>query len=114
MLLVFATNSGNYVPLLYRKLEIMAESKGKYTKEPVKIRLKDKADGRKSIYLEIYLDGKRTYERIPDLFILEEKSEVETKKNRATLNKVEKLRKQRIREIQKNAVPDIQYQQPSH
>ena len=94
------------LPLLYRKLEIMAESKGKYTKEPVKIRLKDKADGRKSIYLEIYLDGKRTYERIPDLFIIEEKSETETKKNRATLNKVEKLRKQRIREIQKNAVPN--------
>ena len=92
------------LPLLYRKLEIMAESKGKYTKEPVKIRLKDKADGRKSIYLEIYLDGKRTYERIHDLFILEEKSEADTKKNRATLNKVEKLRKQRIREIQKNAV----------
>ena len=94
------------LPLLYRKLEIMAESKGKYTKEPVKIRLKDKADGRKSIYLEIYLDGKRTYERIPDLFILEEKSEADNKKNRATLNKVEKLRKQRIREIQKNAVPN--------
>ena len=52
------------------------------------------------------MDGKRTYERIPDLFILEEKSEAETKKNRATLNKVEKLRKQRIREIQKKDVPD--------
>jgi integrase len=77
----------------------MTKGIGKYTKENVKIQLVDKVDGRKSIRLEIYLYGKRTYERIPDLYIIPEDSEAAIKKNKATLNKAEKIRKQRQKEI---------------
>jgi integrase len=70
-------------------------------KDNIKIQLVDKVDGRKSIRFEIYLDGKRTYERIPDLYIIPEVDEAAVKKNRATLNKVEKMRRHRQAEIKK-------------
>ena len=41
----------------------MEGDRGKYTKDPVKVRFTTKADGRKSISFEIYQNGKRTYER---------------------------------------------------
>ena len=50
----------------------MEGDRGKYTKDPVKVRFTTKADGRKSISFEIYQNGKRTYERLPDLFLLVE------------------------------------------
>ena len=84
----------------------MEGDRGKYTKDPVKVRFTTKADGRKSISFEIYQNGKRTYERLPDLFLLVETDDNSIRKNRATLNKVEKLRKQRTKELQKNPVPD--------
>ena len=84
----------------------MEGDRGKYTKDPVKVRFTTKADGRKSISFEIYQNGKRTYERLPNLFLLVETDDNSIRKNRATLNKVEKLRKQRTKELQKNPVPD--------
>ena len=77
----------------------MEASKTTYKKEPVKIHFKNKVDGRKSIYLEIYENGKRTYEHISDIFMLMETDDSSIKKNKATLNKVEKLRKKRMREL---------------
>lgn len=71
----------------------MEGDRGKYTKDPVKVRFTTKADGRKSISFEIYQNGKRTYERLPNLFLLVETDDNSIRKNRATLNKVEKLRK---------------------
>ena len=107
MLLVFAINTGNCVTFVaVTKLEVMEGDRGKYTKDPVKVRFTTKADGRKSISFEIYQNGKRTYERLPDLFLLVETDDNSIRKNRATLNKVEKLRKQRTKELQKNPVPD--------
>lgn len=38
----------------------------KYSKEPVKLCLRGRKDGHQVIYLEIYLEGKRTYERLPE------------------------------------------------
>lgn len=70
----------------------MEGDRGKYTKDPVKVRFTTKADGRKSISFEIYQNGKRTYERLPNLFLLVETDDNSIRKNRATLNKVEKLR----------------------
>lgn len=84
----------------------MEGDRGKYKKDPVKVRFTTKADGRKSISFEIYQNGKRTYERLPDLFLLVETDDNSIRKNRATLNKVEKLRKQRTKELQKNSIPD--------
>ena len=107
MLLVFAINTGNCATFVaVTKLEVMEGDRGKYTKDPVKVRFTTKADGRKSISFEIYQNGKRTYERLPDLFLLVETDDNSIRKNRATLNKVEKLRKQRTKELQKNPVPD--------
>ena len=40
----------------------MEASKTTHKKESVKFYFKNKADGRKSIYLERYENGKRTYE----------------------------------------------------
>ncbi|NCB79575.1 MAG: site-specific integrase [Bacilli bacterium] len=77
----------------------MEASKNTYKKEAVKFYFKNKANGRKSIYLEIYENGKRTYERIPDLFMLMEIDDASIKKNKATLNKAEKLRRKRMREL---------------
>jgi integrase len=88
----------------------MTKSIGKYTKENVKIQLVDKVDGRKSIRLEIYLNGKRTYERIHDLFIIPEDSDAAIKKNKATLNKVEKIRKQRQKEINQSKIDVVETQ----
>ena len=76
----------------------MEGDRGKYTKDPVKVRFTTKADGRKSISFEIYQNGKRTYERLPNLFLLVETDDNSIRKNRATLNKVEKLRKALVRE----------------
>jgi integrase len=79
----------------------MDKSKKISKKGNVKIQFVDKVDGRKSIRFEIYLFGKRTYERIPDLFIIPEVDEAAIKKNRATLNKVEVMRRHRQAEINK-------------
>lgn len=98
MLLVFAINTGNCVTFVaVTKLEVMEGDRGKYTKDPVKVRFTTKADGRKSISFEIYQNGKRTYERLPNLFLLVETDDNSIRKNRATLNKVEKLRKAQFR-----------------
>jgi integrase len=88
----------------------MTKATGKYTKENVKIQLVDKVDGRKSIRLEIYLNGKRTYERIPNLFIIPEDSDAAIKKNKATLNKAEKIRKQRQKEINQSKIDIVETQ----
>jgi integrase len=88
----------------------MTKATGKYTKENVKIQLVDKVDGRKSIRLEIYLNGKRTYERIPNLFIIPEDSDAAIKKNKATLNKAEKIRKQRQKEINQSKIDVVETQ----
>lgn len=88
----------------------MTKGTGKYTKENVKIQLVDKVDGRKSIRLEIYLNGKRTYERIPNLFIIPEDSDAAIKKNKATLNKAEKIRKQRQKEINQSKIDVVETQ----
>jgi integrase len=82
-------------------LRTMDKTKKTYKKENVKVQFVDKADGRKSIRFEIYLSGKRTYERIPDLYIIPEVDEASVKKNRATLNKVEVMRRHRQAEINK-------------
>lgn len=87
----------------------MEASKSTYKKESVKFYFKNKVDGRKSIYLEIYENGKRTYERIPDLFMLMEIDDASIKKNKATLNKAEKLRKRRMHELQNQSQKQGKY-----
>ena len=47
--------------------------KAKKAKEPIRIRLKELTDGNKSIYLDIYRDGKRRYEFLK-LYLIPEKT----------------------------------------
>ena len=52
-------------------MSMMSKEK-KYSKEPVKLCLRSRKDGHQVIYLEIYNEGKRTYERLPDLVLVPE------------------------------------------
>ena len=55
-----------FVPLQYeieKNTRTMARNKkAPKAKEPIRLRMKDLSNGNKSLYLDIYRDGKRTYE----------------------------------------------------
>ena len=73
----------------------------KYSKEPVKLCLRSRKDGHQVIYLEIYIEGKRTYERLPDLVLVPETDQKSIKKNDATLKKAEVICRRRNRQLKK-------------
>lgn len=77
------------------------DAKTKFTKEPVKLCLRSRKNGTQVIYLEIYTEGKRTYERIPDLVMLPEDDDKSIAKNYSTLRKAQKILMQRLREFKK-------------
>ena len=52
-------------------------------KEPVKVRTKKLADGSESYYLDIYVDGRRSYEFLK-LYLLPEINPMVREQNRAT------------------------------
>ncbi len=82
----------------------------KYSKEPVKLCLRSRKDGHQVIYLEIYIEGKRTYERLPDLVLVPETDEKSIKKNDAALKKAEVICRKRNRELKKE-IPNNKYVQ---
>ena len=53
-------------------------------KEPIRLRYKELANGNKSIYFDIYHEGKRTYE-FPKYYLIPEKSLADKNKNKNTL-----------------------------
>ena len=70
-------------------------------KEPVRIRTKKLADGSESYYLDIYADGKRSYEFLK-LYRLPEINARVKEQNKATLAAVETIKSQRIIELTHN------------
>lgn len=78
----------------------MASPKKKTTKlkEPVRVRTKKLADGSESFYLDIYVEGKRSYEFLK-LYLLPEISQKVKEQNKATRAAVEAIKSQRIIEI---------------
>ena len=52
-------------------------------KEPIKIRTKELANGCQSIYLDIYMDGKRQYEFLK-LYIIPENDKTDKERNHET------------------------------
>ena len=82
----------------------------KYSKEPVKLCLRSRKDGHQVIYLEIYIEGKRTYERLPDLVLVPETDQKSIRKNDAALKKAEVICRRRNRQMKKE-MPDNKYVQ---
>ena len=68
-------------------------------KEPVKVRTKSLTNGCRSIYLDIYMDGKRKYEFLK-LYIIPERSRVDKSRNAETLKLANAIKSQRIMELQ--------------
>lgn len=76
----------------------MAKKKSVKLKEPVRIRFKELADGSKSIYLDIYANGKRSYKFLK-LYILPEINPQIKAQNAITLEAAEKLKSQYVIEL---------------
>ena len=70
----------------------------KKVKEPVRLRMKALSNGSQSLYLDIYRNGKRTYEYLK-LYIIPETDENARKQNEASMNAANKLKSKHIIEM---------------
>lgn len=75
----------------------MAAFKSK--KEPVRIRQKSLSNGNKSLYLDIYLNGRRRYEFLK-MYLIPEHSRADREKNKETLRLAEAVKSLRVVENQ--------------
>ncbi len=75
-------------------------NKHKKQKQLAAMRFKPLKDGRQHIYLDIYKDGKRTYEYLK-LYLLPESDNNAEKANAKTMKEAEAILKKRIRELKK-------------
>lgn len=88
-----------FVPGNNKKFNTMARPKKQTrAKEPVTIRFKQLAKGSKSIYLDIYRDGARSYEFLK-LYIIPEKTAEDRNANAVTMDAANAIKAQRIKEI---------------
>lgn len=70
------------------------------SKEPVRLRRRlQEGTGRTSLYLDIYIDGRRSYEYL-HLYLIPEKSRSDKEENRKTLALAEAIRAKRVVEVQ--------------
>lgn len=70
-------------------------------KEPVRLRMKPIANGNQSLYLDIYRDGKRSYEFLK-LYIVPERTAQDRTANENTMKLAEAVKARRIVEMQNN------------
>jgi integrase len=71
----------------------------KTIKEPIRIRQKELANGNISLYLDIYIGGKRNYEFLK-LYLIPEKTREDKEKNRQTMQLANSIKSKRIVEYQ--------------
>jgi len=71
-------------------------------KDAVRLRQRKQATGNISLYLDIYIDGKRSYEYLK-LYLIPEQTRADKTKNRETLKLAEAIRAKRLVEIQNGA-----------
>ncbi len=74
------------------------KKKSSYTKEPIHLRMKELANGNKSLYLDIYQDGVRTYEYLK-MYIVPERSAAARKLNKTTMMAANTIKSQRMLEL---------------
>lgn len=67
-------------------------------KEPVRLRMKDLSNGNKSLYLDIYRDGKRSYEYLK-MYLIPETDYNARMQNQATLTAANAIKSKRIIEM---------------
>lgn len=67
-------------------------------KEPIRLRMKPLSDGSKSLYLDIYRDGKRTYEYLK-MYIIPETDNNARKRNQVTMDAANAIKSKRIIEL---------------
>ena len=67
-------------------------------KEPVRIRLKKLANGNQSIYLDIYIDGRRQYEFLK-LYLIPESTPFDREQNKQTMQAANAIKSQRVIEL---------------
>lgn len=67
-------------------------------KEPIRLRMKPLSDGSKSLYLDIYRDGKRTYEYLK-MYIIPEVDNNARRQNAVTMNAANAIKSKRIIEL---------------
>ena len=68
------------------------------SKDPIRLRRRKLANGTTSLYLDIYLNGKRTYEFLK-MYLVPEQTRKDKEKNRDTLRLAEAVRAKRIVEL---------------
>lgn len=68
------------------------------SKEPIRLRQRKTPNGLTSLYLDIYLNGKRSYEYLR-LYLIPEKTREDKKKNKETLQLAEAIRAKRVVEL---------------
>ena len=69
------------------------------SKEPIRLRQRKTSKGLTSLYLDIYLNGKRSYEYLK-LYLVPEKTREDKQKNKETLKLAEAIRAKRVVELQ--------------
>ena len=67
-------------------------------KEPIKLRKRKMASGNTSLYLDIYLDGRRTYEYLK-LYLIPETNRKDREINKQTLQLAEAIKAKRVVEL---------------
>ena len=68
------------------------------SKEPIRLRKRKTPNGLFSLYLDIYLNGKRSYEYLR-LYLVPEKTREDKKKNKDTMQLAEAIRAKRVVEL---------------
>ena len=71
------------------------------SREPVKLRQRPNPTGTISLYLDIYINGNRSYEWLK-LYLIPEKTKADREKNRETLRLADAIRAKRVIELKNN------------
>lgn len=69
------------------------------SKEPIRLRKRLLKTGRQSLYLDIYINGNRSYEYL-NLYLVPEKTRADKEKNKETMKLAEAVRAKRVVEVQ--------------